>query len=268
MDATTPTPEDLRQLAVEVAAGSTTPFGAYVFAADDPRSALARAVEVEVFGEVFGNPPELLTAEYGAYEPATVFFCIVDHRNARPAGMKRVILDSPLGLKTLADIEEGPWATPVVDVLAGTGIELDPARTVDVATLGVGRDYRGRNSGLISLALNQITVRFSLALEARWWVTILDMVVLDLYQQGFAEPWSYFAGIEPMRYLDSPLSVPVYGDIEAWCRRIAGKDPGLHDLFVHGVGLEDAVAPVDLDAALAAAGATISPVLSRSVAPS
>jgi hypothetical protein len=247
---------DLHDLAAELSAGRAEPFGAYVFAADDPRSALARRVEEEVFDEVFGNPPELLAAEYGAYEDATVFFCVVDHVAARPAGMKRVIVDSPAGLKTLADIEQGPWSTPVDEVLARTGIDLDPARTVDVATLGVGRDYRGRSSGLVNLALNQITVRLSLALEARWWITILDVVVLDLYQQGFAEPWSYFTGIEPLRYLDSPLSVPVYGDVEAWCQRVALRDPGLHDLFVHGVGLEASVAPVDLDAAVAAVHAT------------
>jgi hypothetical protein len=244
---------DLQSLTDELCEGSTAPFGAYVFTAADPRSALPRAVEEEVFGEVFGNSPELLAAEYEPYEHATVFFCVVDHLRRRPAGMQRVVVHSAAGLKTVDDIEHGPWATAFGPVVHRSGIDLDLRSTLDVATLGVARDYRGKRSdGLITLAVNQITVRLSIAAGARWWLSICDLAVLDFYNQSFAEPWTCFTGLEPRRYLDSPLSVPVYGDIEGWRGRIARHDPGLHDLFVHGTGIEAAVAPCDLGEALVA----------------
>jgi hypothetical protein len=77
-------------------------------------------------------------------------------------------------------------------------------------------------------------------------VTILDVHVLDLYQRGLHEPMRFYHGIEPRSYLDSPLSVPCYSDVEAWRRRLARVDPTLHAVLIDGVGLEAAVAPVGL----------------------
>jgi hypothetical protein len=241
----TPRP-DLAGMAAELAAGATAPFGAYLFAASDPRSALARTVEEAVFDEVFGNPPELLAAEYGPYEGATVFSCIVDHHRLRPAAAKRLVFASPAGFKSLDDIERGPWGQPVPEVLARTGLVLEPARTLDVATAAVAPDYRGaRSSGLVSLAMNQVTSRLSVLCDVAWWVTILDVQVLELYQRTLHRPMRFYHGIEPLSYLDSPLSVPVYCDIEPWRRRLAVVDPALHAVLIDGVGLEEAVAPLD-----------------------
>jgi hypothetical protein len=243
-------PRDVADLAAELADGKSTPFGAYVFAADDPRSRLARSVEEAVFDEVFGNSPDLLAAEYGRFEAATVFSCIVDHRRRRPAAAKRLIFDSPAGFKSLTDIELGPWARPVDEVLARTGLVLDRARTLDVATAAVAPEYRGsRTDGLVSLAMNQVTSRLSVLCDIAWWVTILDVHVLELYQTALHEPMRYYHGIEPLSYLDSPLSVPVYCDIEAWRRRLAAVDPVLHSVLIDGVGLGDAVDPFPADEA-------------------
>lgn len=237
---------DLHALAAELSAGKETPFGAYVFAADDPRSWLARSVEAAVFDEVFGNSPELLAAEYDPYEAASVFTCILDHRRAEPAAAKRLIFDSPAGFKSLHDIERGPWQQPVADVLARTGLVLDRSRTLDIATAAVAPQYRGaRSNGLVSLAMNQVTAQISVRCDIRWWVTIVDVNVLELYQGSFGRPVSFYDGIEPMSYLDSPLSVPAYSDIEAWRRRLGRLDAGLHDLLIDGVGLAEAVAPFD-----------------------
>lgn len=248
----------LTDLAAELAAGASAPFGAYLFAASDPRSALARSVEATVFDEVFGNSPELLDAEYGPYEAATVFSCIVDHRRRRPAAAKRLIFPSPAGFKSLDDIGRAPWGHPVADVLARTGLVPDPARTLDVATAAVAPEYRGaRSDRLVSLAMNQVTGRLSALCDIAWWVTILDVHVLDLYQRLLHDAMSFYHGIEPRSYLDSPLSVPVYCDVMAWRRRLALVDPTLHAVLIGGVGLAEAVQPLsgsDLARALGAIG--------------
>ena len=79
--------EEMRELASSVIDGAgnpTEPFGVYVFTADEPAAELARYVERTVFEEAFGNPRELLEAEYGPYESSTVFYAVLDHRRRLP----------------------------------------------------------------------------------------------------------------------------------------------------------------------------------------
>ncbi|HVN50080.1 MAG TPA: hypothetical protein VMT43_01540, partial [Acidimicrobiales bacterium] len=82
-----------------------TPFGVYVLDADQPEAELARAVEREVLDEFFTNSPELLEREYGPYESASTFLCVVDHEQRAPAGMIRIIRPGDAGLKSVHDIE-------------------------------------------------------------------------------------------------------------------------------------------------------------------
>ena len=102
------------------------PFGTYVFAADEPGAALARAVEREVFLETFGDTPEVLDAEYAQYDDASVFFVVVDHRRRVPAGMMRVITPSPAGFKSLDDLLPA-WGVPPHDALRSVDTSWDLA---------------------------------------------------------------------------------------------------------------------------------------------
>ena len=101
-----------------------TTFGLYLLRSHDPAAELARRVEHEVFGEAFGNTPELLAEEYGPYEPASVYCCVLDHRRARPVGALRLILPGPAGLKSLVDVERG-WGRSGTELLAATGVPVD-----------------------------------------------------------------------------------------------------------------------------------------------
>lgn len=246
--------EELRELGGRVfsAAGQPAqPFGLYVFSAEAPESELARHVERTVFDEFFGNSPELLAAEYGPYEAATFFLCVLDHRRRLPAGMMRLVLPSPAGLKSLADLES-IWRERLDDVLTRTSLALEPDRVWDIATLAVDPDYRGKaTDGLVSLALYQAVVQAALRRNVRLFVTILDLVVLDLLQRTTCEPFSRFAGVEPLRYLDSPASLPVYCDLEAYVPRLEAADPSMHEILAQGRGLEAAVRPPDWEQVLA-----------------
>jgi hypothetical protein len=238
--------EELRELAtpvIEAAGNPTEPFGVYVFTADQPEAELARHIERQVFLEVFGNPAELLEREYGPYEESTVFYTVLDHRRRLPAGQMRMTLPSPRGLKAFHDIER-VWGADVDAVLASTGVEWDPARTWDVTTFAVEAEYRGKaTDGLVSLGLQQTLIRSALAGDARWLVTILDLVPLDLIQRHSADCFQYFDGLEPKSYLDSPLSRPVFIDLVEWEPRVRERDPWAHDLFLRGIGIEAAVRP-------------------------
>lgn len=238
--------EELRELTtpvVEAAGNPDEPFGVYVFTADQPESELARHVERTVFDEAFGNPAELLDAEYGAYEGSTVFYTVIDHRRRLPAGMMRIILPSALGLKTFQVIED-VWGVARDCVLERSGVTWDLDRAWDVTTLAVAADYRGKSTdGLISLGLYQTLVRSALAGDARWLVTILDMKPLELIQTFTTGAFYEFEGIAAKSYLDSPLSVPVFVDFEEWIPRVLQADPATHDLLIRGTGIEAAMRP-------------------------
>lgn len=228
-------------------------FGLYAWESGHAGAELGRHIERVVFQEYFGNSPELMAAEYAAYEPASVFFCVVDHRRRLPAGVMRVIRPGERGFKSLHDMERG-WERSLDDVLARTRLSLDPDRVWDVATLAVDAEYRGdKTNGLISLALYQALATAALRAGVGWWVTILDVVVLDLLQTQTQRPFSYFHGVAPKRYLDSPSSVPVWCDIPKWERRLGALDPAMHEIICQGRGLEAAVTPLELDSLFTAA---------------
>jgi hypothetical protein len=241
--------ERLRELGGRVVAKAgqpSEPFGMYVFAADAPESELARHVEREVFYEYFNNTPELLEAEYGPYEGSTLFVCALDHRRQLPAGAIRLVLPSPAGLKSLADV--GPvWGRRIDDVLERTNLRLDADRAWDIATLAVDSEYRGRaTDGLVGLGLYQGVAQLVLRCHVKWVVTILDLVVLNLLQGVMADPFQRFAGLEPLPYLDSPASLPVFSDIDAYFARLETADPSMYEILFEGRGLEAAVRPLDL----------------------
>jgi hypothetical protein len=246
--------EELRELGGRVvgAAGRPSePFGVYAFAADAPESELARHVEREVFYEFFKNTPELLAEEYGPYEASTLFVCVLDHRRRLPAGVIRLVLPSPVGLKSLGDVDS-VWGHRLDDVLARTNLTLESDRVWDVATLAVDPEYRGRaTDGLVSLALYQGVAQLALRCNVRWVVTILDLVVLRLLQQATSQAFQGFAGLEPRPYLDSPASLPVYSDLDAYFPRLETADPSMYEILFDGRGLEAAVRPLELEPVLA-----------------
>jgi len=246
--------DDLQELGgrVVTAAGTPSqPFGVYAFSAHAPESELARHVEREVFYEFFNNTPELLAGEYGPYEDSTLFVCVMDHRRRLPAGVIRLVRPSPVGLKSLDDVES-VWGHPLDHLLERTKLNLDPGRVWDVATLAVDPEYRGRaTDGLVSLGLYQAVAQLALRCDARWVVTILDLVVLNLIQEATSQAFQPFAGLEPLRYLDSPASLPVYCDLDAYFPRLQTADPSMYEILYDGRGLEPAVRPLDLEPVLA-----------------
>ena len=246
--------DDLRDLAGRVVAAAghpSEPFGVYAFSADAPESELARHVEREVFYEFFNNTPELLEAEYGPYEASTLFVCAIDHRRRLPAGVIRLVLPSPVGHKSLDDVGS-VWGHRLDDVLDRTHLDLDAGRVWDVATLAVDSEYRGRaTDGLVGLAMYQAVAQLAVRCDVRWVVAILDLVVLDLLQGVMAHPFEPFAGLEPRAYLDSPASLPVYCDIDAYFPRLETDDPSMYEILYDGQGLEAAVRPLELEPILA-----------------
>jgi hypothetical protein len=238
--------EEIRER-VEVVMDDTRPepFGVYVGTSDDPVATLARHVEREVFGDTFGNTPALLAEEYGPYESASLFFCVIDHRRRLPVGMARSILPSTAGLKSLNDLAR-EWGLDVDEVVARTRADLRSGYAWDCATIATMPDYRrGALFGLISMALYQALATSPLRCGFRWWVAILDAPVFRVLQWRLKQPFKKYDGVAPASYLGSASSIPVWSDLNAWNIGLAAADPILHDVIFGGRGLDDAVVPPD-----------------------
>lgn len=236
---------DLTANLVGEANRSHTPFGLYVVAGDHPAAELGRAVEREVFGEVFGNTDEMLDTEYRRYDVGSIFLIVVDHHRLVPAGTSRILVPSPAGHKSLHDLER-VWGEPADEILRRSGVDIDTDQLWDVATLAVTREYRGSSSeGLVSLALQQGIVMLASSNGIPWGIAVFDLVVLELVQTLCGRPFQTFEGIEPRRYLDSPSSLPVYCDMIEFQQRLAFTDPDMYEVLFVGKGLEAAVSTPD-----------------------
>ena len=237
-----------RELVAELAQGGgdpSQPFGMYALGSEHPAAGLGRQIEREVFFEFFGNSPELLAEEYDPYEPGSVYLLVVDHLQLVAVGVLRLIMPTPYGLKTLHDLEH-VWGEQLDDVLHRTGLAFDLERVWDVSTIAVRQSYRGAASnGLISATCLQGVMQVARACDVQYFVTTLDMVVLKLVQDLCNRPLSMFRGVEPMRYLDSPASVPLYLDVEGYGSRLRAEDPPTYDMFIDGKGFETAMSTPD-----------------------
>lgn len=222
-----------------------TPFGMYVLESDDPAAQLARIVERDVFYEAFGNSPELLEAEYGPYEEASVFLCVIDHAERQAAGVLRLIMPSTTGLKSVIDLEH-EWDLPLSECIERHGLAIDPSLLFDMATLGVSPPYRGAGTaGLVSTSLYQMMSLLAVRNGLEWAIAILDQVVLRQINGAFSRPLTPLPGTEPKRYLDSASSQPVFIDVNDYRARIQLLDPALHSLLFDGRGLEAAMSYPD-----------------------
>ena len=225
--------------------GSEAPFGTYIVASTDPAAEIGREVERQVFGEFFGNSPEMLAEEYAPFEASSIFLCVIDQRRLVPAGVSRSIVPSDAGFKSLHDIPR-VWRANADELIARSESGLDLGKCRDIATLATAADYRGAGTeGLVSLALYQAIIMSSLATHAPWLVAVMDVAVIDLLSERIGSPFSRYPDVSPERYLDSPASLPVYVDLPAYGERLAAADANMHSILFEGSGLEAAVRTPD-----------------------
>lgn len=238
---------DLRRLTrAVIAPGATQAFGAYLFRGDEPGAELGRHLEQVVFLEAFGNTPDVLAAEYGPYESASVFICVIDHRRGLPAGVMRVLMPSPAGLKSLEDIDP-VWGEPASALIERTRVGIDPSRTWDIATLAIAGDYRAKaTAGLVSMGLYQTLTLAAFLCGTEWFVAILDMPVFRILRWKLHMIFAGYKSVAPRPYLGSAASIPAWCDVLAAERRLAATDPELHSILVKGIGLEAALRRADL----------------------
>jgi len=211
------------------------PLGLWVFDGSDPMSDLGRSVEAAVFGEHFGNSPELMAEEYGPYEDASTFVVVADTRQSKPVGVMRIIKNSSAGLKTTNDLAAGTWALAEEDVLSAYALKREDVW--DIATIAVAPGYRGsRVTPILYWWLYGAVVHRGI----RAVVAILDTKVRPLLS-SLGIPSEAICGAEPMEYLASPSSVPVLLDVGKMASAVKSKSYVNYLILGKGLGIRHRV---------------------------
>lgn len=210
------------------------------FDARGPLLDAALDCEAAVFLRWYGNTREQLAAEYGPYADHSAFITLADD-DGHVVAVCRLITPGPLGLKTLTDIGGAPWH--VDSTRAAAAIGLDPARTWDIATLGV-RPGLGAQGMLAALALYHGLSRVHRVNRVRHAVAILDDKVRGLFA-SIGVHLHAIPGTTTAPYLGSPASTPVYFDIAAMLDLQRRESPDTYRLVTLGVGLDGVEVPAD-----------------------
>ncbi|TYP87222.1 hypothetical protein [Blastococcus xanthinilyticus] len=204
----------------------------------------ARQVEARVFLQAFGNTPELLEQEYGAYEERSRFIAVIDDASGEALGTARLITSGADPVKTLLDVAGDPWQLPVAESLGTVG--LAAAEVWDVATLAVDPRYRAGAAGAeVSVALCHGIWRFARNCGVPGMVTILDDRVRRLVR-AMGLPWHPMAGATSQPYLGSPASTPCVFVVATAEAEVYGSRPDLAPALDHGRLASITVDPADL----------------------
>jgi len=197
--------------------------------------------EAQIFDATYGVPYDEHVLEFAPYESASVFLAVLDSQDD-VAGVMRLILPGPAGLKTLNEAAGQPWCIDAMRAARAVGV--DPERTWDVATLGVTKGI-GRYRFAVTAALYH-----GLSVAARrndvrsLLMTVDDRVRSILQVAGLFT--TALPGAKSAPFCGSPASTPVYGhcaDMFDTQRRV---NPDGYRLIVQGVGLDEvSIPPLD-----------------------
>jgi hypothetical protein len=233
-------------------ARSSEQYLGFVLGPEHPHADIARYIETVVFAEApFDNTPEMLRAEYEAFEAASHFYLVVEVASARPVGAMRVISNSSAGLKTLVDIERagiGPSAQAVAEAY-----ELDWERVRDIGTLAITPENRGTSAEYLpALMMYRMFYRDLVENPAvDHAIAVLDRRVEERFL-AMKFPIRPILGSDYFPYLGSPESRALIGhfrearpQLTYWLERYGGSPD--HQLIVTAI---ESIMGEDLDGLL------------------
>jgi hypothetical protein len=192
-------------------------FACFTLEGTDRYANIARQVERAVFEDSWGNDAITMKAEYGPYDESSIFFMVVDTEERVPAGVVRMIRNSPLGLKTIVDLDDvikspiAPIAIAVDDVMRHHGID-DLDRCWDGATAAVPRKYR-RKLATMHVQLLRMLVLNATRENIQHFVSVLDAPVVRAARDVLGLPLLPLADTPPFTHMDAPNNQAVYAHI-------------------------------------------------------
>lgn len=199
----------------------------------------ARSCEAQVFLDAYGNTPEEFDLEYGPYEDQTGFLTVLQDDGLAIATM-RFITPGPAGLKTLNDVGRAPWKVDGHRSARAAGV--DPARTWDIATIGVRRGH-GRG-GLCAGALYHGIITATFANNIDFITMIMDSHARKLLS-SLGLPTRALPGTKTGEYLGSTSSTPLWANMTRGIEEQRQNSPDAYRLISQGIGLDGIIMPTD-----------------------
>lgn len=233
-----------------------------VLAGTDPRSDIAKRVEVERFSTYFGTHPLKHVIDYGPYDASSIFVTVVDTQHPdgpKPASALRIVKNSEKGFKTInslasPDEAENPWANDIKAVVGEFGYEdrdriksviekamhMVPGTTWAIESMAALEEYAKRHGvfGGPSFPLYAVCLQLSNRAEISTWISIQDLKPLMQMQELFSDPWEWLE--VPPRSYDGPLpTLPAFiPDMQQAQERLREANPDMGRLLIDGVGME------------------------------
>lgn len=172
-------------------AAATSRYALLTLDGSSPYSNVARSLERRQFEDYFGNTPEDMAVEYGPYETQSSFFLVVDREKKEAAGVMRIIRPGEAGLKSSNDLPSDKCKTiegePVTDLTTPavfSSMQLDPLKTLDIATIAVRPDHGEKATGspVVLAALMRALHGYTNSNGYDELVAIIDAVPLEKLQ--------------------------------------------------------------------------------------
>lgn len=228
----------------------------------DPYSDIGRSVETEVFSESFKLSKGEVVRDYGKYDEASTFVCVIDASTdePKPVGSLRVTEHKPgLGVKDINDLvvdsPDNPWIDEIKKhhfapdeqydpwlawerLAKSMGVDLSVENTLDVASHAAVGEYRGKNAEIdsVSMLFYHACLRFALAHKKESLLAIYDLKPLANLQQ-FGDPFDTYDGLEPHPYGGPYDTIPAFCVIKDGMQRIRNKDAFVGSIFIDGATL-------------------------------
>lgn len=232
--------------------------------AESPYGDIGRSVETNVFAKAFKQPRSQVVKDYGKYDEATTFACVIDVSTDKPtpAGVLRIIEPSELGFKDVNDLviddpENNPWIGEIKEHYFGAeetydptvawqrlgariGVDLRMEESVDIATHASAPGYSGKNGAIdsVSMLFYHACLRHAMATGKKNLLAIFDIPPLKNIQQ-FGDPFDLYEGLEPHPYGGPYDTIPAFCIIERGVARIRAKDASIGAVLADGAFLND-----------------------------
>jgi hypothetical protein len=194
-------------------------FACFQIEGTDPFANIARQVEREVFEDTWGNDSVTMKTEYGPYDESSVFFVVMDTKAKVPAGVLRMIRNSPAGLKTIVDLDDiikspiAPITIAADDIMRHHGID-DLDRCWDGATAAIPRRYR-RKLAAVHVQILRVVGAAAIREDIQHFVAVLDAPVFRAARDVLGLPLVPLAGTPPFTHMDAPDNQAVYAHVSS-----------------------------------------------------
>lgn len=182
------------------------PFSVHLVESLDDAAFLGLDVTSKVFGQTFGNGPELLEAEYREFLPSMLHVVVCDTSAKIPVASLGIIRTPAAQLKTIVDVAKSPWNQSVIASCEALEVGDDDRGVWDVATLAVLPSARIPK---MSVALFHSLYVSSAASGTKQWVAILDDPVLRGVNAVTRKIFKPLGAARSAPYLGSVGSTPV-----------------------------------------------------------